>query len=185
MNAFWQADSAAVSVNTICTLAEVSKPSLYRDFGSEDGLTTAVLERYAQTVLGSVEGMLASPASFATKFQAMTAFASQDPRMEAGCLFVKMRTTRSRFGAQTQAKIAAIEAHFLSCYTRFFREGAASGEWGSGIDAELAAGYLYEQLGLAVSQRASGKNPESVGALLGLAMSALLRPKNAGQVASD
>jgi len=173
MNAYWQDDRASVSVNAICALAGVSKPSLYRDFGSEDGLTEAVLGHYAQTVLAPLEALLSSPIGFATRLEAMIDFASQDPRMEVGCLFVKMRTTRSRFGVQTQAKIASIEAHFLECYIRFFREGAANGEWSGGIDAELAAGYLYEQLGLAVSQRAAGKSPEAVRQLLDLALSAL------------
>lgn len=173
MNAYWQDDRAAVSVNAVCALAGVSKPSLYRDFGSEDGLTAAVLERYGQTVLIPVEALLSSPLTFSAKLDALISFASDDPQMEAGCLFVKMRTTRSRFGLQTQAKIASIEAHFHECYTRLFREGTASGEWSGGIAVELAAGYLYEQLGLAVSQRAAGKNPESVRQLLGLALSVL------------
>ncbi|MFM8443631.1 MAG: TetR/AcrR family transcriptional regulator [Methylococcus sp.] len=173
MNAYWRDDRAAVSVNAICTLADVSKPSLYRDFGSEDGLTEAVLGRYAQIVLEPLEALLSSPIGFATKLEALIDFASQDPRMEVGCLFVKMRTTRSRFGVQTQAKIASIEAHFLECYIRFFKEGAASGEWSGRIAEELAAGYLYEQLGLAVSLRAAGKTLESVRQLLELALSAL------------
>ncbi len=50
MNAYWHDDRSAVSVNTICVLTGVSKPSLYREFGSEDGLRAAVLERYGQTV---------------------------------------------------------------------------------------------------------------------------------------
>ena len=149
------------------------KPGRDWDFGSEDGLTQAVLKRYAQTLLGSVKALLSSPTCFATKLEAMIDFAGQDPRMEVGCRFVKMRTTRSRFGVRTQAKIASIEAHPLECFIRFFREGAASGEWGGTIAAELAAGYLYEQLGLAVSQRAAGKSPESVRELFGLAMSVL------------
>ena len=32
----------------------VSKPSLYREFGSEDGLTCAVLDRYAEQVLSDM-----------------------------------------------------------------------------------------------------------------------------------
>lgn len=173
MHAYWQEDRAATSVNAICALAGVSKPSLYRDFGSEDGLTAAVLDRYAQTVLGSVEVLLFSGVSFAAKVEALTQFASEAREMETGCLFVKMRSTRSRFGAETQARIAAIEAHFLNCYTRFFQESAASGEWKAHVAAELAAAYLSEQMGLAVSQRAAGKRPESVRALLDLALSAV------------
>ena len=173
MNAYWQDDRAAVSVNAVCALAGVSKPSLYRDFGSEDGLTAAVLERYGQTVLVSVEALLSSPQTYGTKLDALITFASDDPQMEAGCLFVKMRATRSRFGPQTQALLAAMEAHFLAHYARFFADAASRGEWRGGIATELAASYLQEQMGLAVSRRAAGKSPEAVRALLELALSVL------------
>ena len=173
MDAYWHDDRAAVSVNAICSLAGVSKPSLYRDFGSEDGLTAAVLDHYAQTVLGSVEALLSSPASYATKLDALIGFASEDPSMEAGCLFVKMRATRSRFGPQTQAKIAAIESNALEHYMRFFQQAASGCERRIGVSAELAAVYLHEQFGLAFTQRAAGKRPDEVRALLVLAMSVL------------
>ena len=173
MNAFWQDDRAAVSVNAVCALAGVSKPSLYREFGSEDGLTAAVLECYGQTVLAPLQALLSSPQTYSAKLNALTSFASDDPQMEVGCLFVKMRTTRSRFGPQTQALLTAMEATFQEHYARFFTEAAERGEWRGGIATELAASYLQEQLGLAVSQRAAGKHPESVRAFLELAMSVL------------
>ena len=47
MTAYWQSDAADVSVNAICQMAGISKPSLYREFGSEDGLSRAALDRYA------------------------------------------------------------------------------------------------------------------------------------------
>ena len=122
MNAYWRDDRAAVSLNAVCALAGVSKPSLYRDFGSEDGLTSAVLEQYRQTVLVSLEALLSSPQNYRTKLDALISFASDDPQMEA---------------------------------------------------SDLAATYLQEQIGLAVTQRAEGKSPASVRALLELAVSAL------------
>ncbi len=173
MNAYWRDDRAAVSVNAVCAMAGVSKPSLYRDFGSEDGLTAAVLEHYAQTVLTGIEALLSSPQSYGAKLDALVSFASDDPRMEAGCLFVKMRATRSRFGPQTRALLAATEAYFQAHYARFFTDAAACGEWRGGIAPELAASYLQEQMGLAVSQRAAGKPPEAVRAFLALAISVL------------
>jgi AcrR family transcriptional regulator len=173
INAYWQEEHAATSVNAICALAGVSKPSLYREFGNEDGLTAAVLERYAETLFGPIEAMLASPAGFAEKLEAVLRFAGEDPRLEAGCLFVKMRSTRSRFGPQTQARLAAVEARILQRYTEFFAGAAAAGEWRGDIAPELAARYLNEQIGLALSQRASGRSAESVRELLALAISVL------------
>lgn len=173
MHAYWQDDRAAVSVNAVCALADVSKPSLYRDFGSEDGLTAAVLECYGQTVLVALEELLSGPQSYGAKLDALISFASEAPQMQAGCLFVKMRATRSRFGSQTQALLAAKEAHFQAHYKRFFNDAAGSGEWRGGIATDLAASYLQEQMGLAVSQRAAGKSPETVRSFLALAISVL------------
>jgi AcrR family transcriptional regulator len=170
MNAYWQDDRAAVSINTICTLAEVSKPSLYREFGSEDGLTIAVLERYAETVLVSMDATLSGPMSYSAKLDAIIGFVSEAPILESGCLYVKMRATRSRFGPQTQECIAAIESHILEKYAQFFGEAIRSGEWGNEITAELAADYMHEQISLAASQRAAGKNSASVRRLLELAI---------------
>jgi AcrR family transcriptional regulator len=173
MNAYWQHDRAAVSINAVCELADVSKPSLYREFGSEDGLTAAVLQRYAQTVLVPVKAVLSSPQTYDTKLDALVNFASEDPQMEAGCLFVKMRDTRSRFGPQTQALLAAMETHFQEHFVRFFTTAARCGDWRGGIAVDLAASYLQEQIALAVSRRAAGRSPESVRALLELAISVL------------
>jgi len=173
MNAYWRDDMAAVSVNAVCALAGVSKPSLYREFGSEDGLSAAVLERYGQTVLASLQALLSSPQTYSAKLDALTCFASDDPQMDAGCLFVKMRATRSRFGPQTQALLTDMEATFQENYVWFFTEAAERGEWRGGIATDLAASYLQEQLGMAVTQRAAGKEPDAVRAFLELAMSVL------------
>ena len=173
MNAYWQHDRAAVSINAVCELAGVSKPSLYREFGSEDGLTAAVLQRYAQMALVPVKALLSSPQSYETKLDALVSFASDDPQMETGCLFVKMRDTRSRFGPQTQALLAAMDAHFQEHFARFFTDAAGSGEWRGDIAIDLAASYLQEQIALAVSRRAAGRSPEAVRAMLELAISVL------------
>ncbi len=175
MNAYWQDNFAATSVNTVCALANVSKPSLYREFGSEDGLTVAVLELYARRVLVKVEEILLSDAGFSAKLDALINFASEDPQMKTGCLFVKMHSARSRFGLQTQAKLSDIETKVLSLYDRFFRNNFDGGEWSGNISAELAASYLMEQLGLAITQRAAGKSEERVRELLTLSLSALQR----------
>lgn len=174
MNAYWHEDQVATTINGICAIAGVSKPSLYRDFGSEDGLTSAVLERYVDTVLLRVRNLLLSESSFAKKLEALIHFASADPQMESGCLFVKMRAKRNRFGPVTQARIAQIERDTLRLYGRLFEQARARGEWTGNIPITLAAAYLNEQFGLAFAQRASGKSRAVVKDLLTLATSAIV-----------
>ena len=85
MNTYWQDDRAAVSINAVCALAGVYRPSRYRDFGREDGLTAAVLERYGEAVLVSVEALPSSPQSYDTQLDALISVTSDDPQREASC----------------------------------------------------------------------------------------------------
>jgi AcrR family transcriptional regulator len=102
MTAYWQTDPADVSVNAICQMAGISKPSLYREFGSEDGLSRAVLDRYAEQVLSEMFVILQSGQGLRETLDALIDFASDDPRMETGCLFYKMRAGKHRLGPETR-----------------------------------------------------------------------------------
>jgi len=172
-DAFWH-EGPGVSVNAICQRAGVAKPSLYREFGSEDGLTLASLAHYADMVQSQVEGLLSSDLSFAAKLEALIAFISEDPRYEHGCLFVKMRAARLDLGPKTQAKVAEIDAAMVETYTRFFRNSGKRGGR-SCMTPSFAAQYLHAQIGLAASQRALGVKPATVKLSLQYALSVLRR----------
>lgn len=177
-NAYWH-EGPEVSVNDICQRAGVSKPSLYREFGSEDGLATAALEHYADMVRGRIMELLSSKCAFAAKLEALIAFASEDSRNEHGCLFVKMRAARLDLGPRTQAKIAEVETAMLEIYADFFRENHSNGQWPGVMAPDFAARYLHAQIGLAASQRALGTDPATVKLLLQYALSVLQgRDKN-------
>ena len=170
--AYWH-EGPEVSLNAICQRAGVSKPSLYREFGSEDGLTAAALDHYAAMVRGQLRDLLSSELGFTAKLEALIAFASEDSRNEHGCLFVKMRAARLDLGSKTQAKVAEIEAATLAIYAKFFQENRANGQWTGVMASDLAARYLHAQIGLAASQRALGTDPATVKLLLQYALSVL------------
>lgn len=171
MEACWHRDPADVSVNEICGLAGVSKPSLYRAFGSEDGLTRAVLERYAREVLSDVLGILQPGRGLRPTIEALIDFASDDPRMQTGCLFYKMRAGRHRLGPETRALVDELDASARAAYVAFLRACRESGEWPEGPRVESAAHYLSEQVVLAVTQRASGEDRRQIRESLTLALS--------------
>ena len=175
MRAYWH-EGPEVSVNAVCQRAGVSKPSLYREFGSEDGLIAAALEQYASIVLSQRRDLLLSEQSFFDKLEALITYASEDPRNEHGCLFFKMRAARLHLGPKSQAKVAEIEAAAIKLYTRFFRESRERGDWLGNISPDFAAQYLHAQVGLAVSQRALGTKIAIVRPLLEYALSVLRKP---------
>lgn len=176
INAYWQSDPADVSVNAICQIAGVSKPSLYREFGSEDGLTRAALDSYAQRVLSDVFAILQGKRGMTETLDALIDFASADPRMETGCLFYKMRAGKHRLGPETRALVEEIDTAAQTAYAAFLRSRRDAGDWPGTLPVDAGAKYLGEQIALAITQRASGEDPARIREMLGLALSVFARP---------
>lgn len=175
MTAYWSEDPADVSVNSICRVAGVSKPSLYREFGNEDGLTRAALDRYAHHVLSEVFGILQAGRGLKGTLDALVDFASDDPRMERGCLFYKMRSGRHRLGPQTRALVDELDAAAQAAFAQWLRGCREAGEWVPGPSDEAGGRYLTEQIGLALTQRATVKDRQQVRDSLVLALSVFTR----------
>lgn len=175
MTAYWRSDPADVSVNAVCQMAGISKPSLYRAFGSEDGLTRAVLDSYAERVLSTVFAILHDGHGFRETLAGLIDFASADPRMETGCLFYKMRAGKHRLGPETRARVEEIDAAAQAAYSTFLQAARDTGDWPDGLSVEAGAKYLGEQLALAITQRASGEDPARIREMLTLALSVFTR----------
>ena len=79
MAAYWHRDPADVSVNAITRMAGISKPSLYRECGSEDGLKLAVLDRYAEQVLSDMFVLLHGAKGLRETLDTLVGFASDGP----------------------------------------------------------------------------------------------------------
>jgi len=106
---------------------------------------------------------------------ALTDFACDDPRMETGCLFCKMRSGNHRLGPQTRARVDELEAGARAAYAGFLEACRDAGEWPAGPSVEAGARYLSEQIALALTQRASGEDPAQVREMLNLALSVFMR----------
>lgn len=173
--AYWQGDPADVSVNAICQMAGVSKPSLYREFGGEDGLTCAALDSYVDKVLSDVFAILQRGDDLRTTLDAPIDFASADSRMATGCLFYKVRAGKHRLGPETHARVAELDQTAQAAYVAFLNARRDVGDWPGGIPVDAAARYLGEQIGLAFTQRGSGEDPARVRDMLRLALSVFTR----------
>ena len=173
MHAYWEDGPTEVSLNAICHRAGVSKPSVYRAFGNDDGLTHAALESYADEVLGKVLSITAGDDNFFSKIRQIAHLSAEDALHTHGCLFVKMRAAKAQMGPQTQELIAQIDSIALEAFKTVLTEARASGEWPGEISVQLGAQYLHSQIGLALDQRARGEDPKET---LALALSVFTNP---------
>lgn len=172
MDAFWH-KGLNVSLNSICELAGVAKPSLYREFGNEDGLSLAALERYFELSFGQLKELLLGPETFKNKLEALATFTCEENCNQHGCLFVKMRAGRMQLGQKTKKRVEEIDTEMQKLFTHFFKISRENREWKSQLTDSTAANFLRSQIELAFSQRARGVASSDVRTILDIGLSAL------------
>jgi AcrR family transcriptional regulator len=173
MDNYWQKGLAA-SLNSISEQAGVAKPSLYREFENEDGLTLAALDRYAELSLGQLKTILTGADSFENKIKLIAKHFSEDISHQNGCLFVKMRSERIKVGPKTQNRIKEIDEELFGLFCEFFRHSKENGEWSGKISNKEAARYLNSQFELALTQRARGVSTKEINKVLSMSLSVLI-----------
>ncbi|KAA3608624.1 MAG: TetR/AcrR family transcriptional regulator [Planctomycetota bacterium] len=174
MENYWQDGLHALSVNEVCRRAGLSKPSLYRQFGGEDGLLDAVLEHYCETVLGPAASHLSPERSFRDNVEGLISFMTAPRESPLGCLHVKMRSACKRLGPRSEARVDAVVQELRATYAAMVRGAQARGEVRADVSPRLAAEYIDAQVTAALHQVAAGEDLEDVRDRARLAFSALL-----------
>lgn len=176
MDAYWKEGIGNLSLNEICRRSGVSKPGLYREFSNEDGLIKAVIIRYQEQVLNPVQQMLHSEASFRETLDSLVSFATSTrchQESPMGCLFIKMRESRTHLGEATRAQVDFLEEQGLSTFRKWVERSKAKGEFSADMSPEFAATYIDAQISNASSQLARGQDPKIVKKILSVAFSIL------------
>ena len=176
MYAYWKEGIDNVSLNEICRRCAVSKPGLYREFGSEDGLMKAVLLAYQEQVLTPVLQMLTTEASFRETLDHLVSFVTTgngNQEVPKGCLLVKMRESRLRVGEATREQIDRAKERGLTAYEVWVARSKEKGEFSVDMSPQFAATYIDAQLSAALSQIARGEESGHVQKILRIAFSML------------
>jgi AcrR family transcriptional regulator len=176
MLGWWSEGPGGLSLNEACRRAEVSKPAVYREFGGEDGLMDAALERYRSVAVEPLLAVVArTDATYADCLEALADLVTTDFGLPAGCLFTKMRLDRQRLGPMTSKRLEAIIAERLAAFTDLVRRGRAAGTAHAHLSPAKAARYIDAQLTGALVHLAGGEPRRVVRAQLKLALSVLVR----------
>jgi TetR/AcrR family transcriptional regulator, copper-responsive repressor len=174
MNAYWEDGVDRVSLSEVCRRAGVSKPSVYREFGSEDGLTKAALNRFFELALVPMVEVAVSELSFREKLDAIITFMSADRTKVARptwCLLVNMRDCAATLGDATLDQIASFRQEVLKAYELMVNMAKVNEQIASTTDSKSAARYIDSQVTNASSQQARGESPKVVREVIELAFS--------------
>lgn len=173
MNCYWGEGPDGLSINELCRRIGVSKPAIYRAFGGEDGLLTAVLNHYKATVLAPILEILQSNMPLQERITTLVDTMTVPNPIQQGCLLVKMRLAPHRLGPQCHTALQKILEELHISYLNLMTTAQAQGILRGDVPPELAAHYMNTQLTTTLIQMNAGAPAKTVRAQAKLAMSAL------------
>lgn len=173
MDAYWREGVHTLSLNEVCRRAKLSKPTLYREFGGEDGLMDAVLGHYRTLIVLPMLQALEMALPFGELAEALVDGMTAESENPAGCLFTEMRLARTRLGPKTQGKLRDLEQERLGALEAWYRRALDQGQVDPSIPPSLAAQYIDTQLAAVLLQLGAGVAGAEVRAQAILALGAL------------
>lgn len=171
MQAYWQEGIEAVSLNKICKKAHVSKPGIYREFGSDDGLIKAVLIQYQNQVLRQIHKIFKEDKPFLDILDTYIDILTVQSPNQYGCLFIRLRDSKYPLGEESKKQVLRIQEEYLDSFTKLIKRAKEKGEFPSNISTELAVNYIDAQVGMAMTKAFSGVDVVSIKQMLKLAFS--------------
>ena len=139
---YWEYGAPEVSINAISNILNVSKPGIYREFGSDDGLKAAALKTYQAMVIDPLLALLKPEQNLNTTLSEIISLLMQDRDamgIPKSCLFVNMRANRVSLGQETLKVLDQLCEHVLNSFVVWIEDTKATGEFRHDIPSLTAA----------------------------------------------
>ena len=173
---YWSKGPTDVSISDICGLTGTSKPGVYREFGSDDGLKASVLETYHRLAILPLIDILEKDQSTIDAIDALISFMTQDRTnlgVPQGCLFVMMRAEAQQLGPSTCAKLHEVRRQLLDAYEAWITCSKSRGDFAD-IPTDVTALFIDTQHGGAMRMQREGVPNDTVVSVLGTALRMLV-----------
>tara|TARA_A200000113_G_scaffold38509_1_gene31421 strand:+ start:391 stop:1008 length:618 start_codon:yes stop_codon:yes gene_type:complete len=173
---YWQSGVAATSFNEVSRALGVSKPTLYRYFGDEDGLVSAVIENYVSQRALHPE-LLSMTGDIRTDLNAW--FDKQiddlyqrhkDATMPTGCLLMECVQLGKALGEKSTAAVHQAVHEILEMFETRIRAAHEAGQLRDGIDINAAVRLIAGQTIVAKNVVLIGEPKENLKRMVALAI---------------
>jgi AcrR family transcriptional regulator len=176
MEQYWRHGPTQVSINDICDLSGSSKPSVYREFGSDDRLKAAALLAYKAIAIDPLLARLNGMQPIAKTLNSIIDFIMQDRQLQNapdGCLFALMKAQRHCFGPETQQCLDGVRTEFVSSFATWIDTSKSAGVFRKDIPTNAAVHQIEALHTGASSLQRDGESPEEVRQMLTFGLAAI------------
>jgi AcrR family transcriptional regulator len=176
MDLYWRSGVANTSFNEVSRALNVSKPTLYRYFGDEDGLLSAALQHYvSQRTLHA--GLLHATGDIRTDLNAWFGLQidelyekHHDGTTPTGCLLMECVQLGKALGDKTTATVNSAIHEFLEMVESRLVLAAEAGQLQAGINLKAAVHLIAGQMIVAKNVVLIGEPKDSLKSMVALAI---------------
>jgi len=173
---YWQSGVAATSFNEVSRALGVSKPTLYRYFGDEDGLVSAAIDHYVSQrtlhrELLSATGDLRTDLNAWFDKQIDDLYERhQDATMPTGCLLMECVQLGKALGEKSTATVHQAVHEILDMFETRLQAAHQAGQLRDGIDINAAVRLIAGQTIVAKNVVLIGEPKENLKSMVALAI---------------
>ncbi|MDG1935564.1 MAG: TetR/AcrR family transcriptional regulator [Paracoccaceae bacterium] len=181
VNAYWSKGIDGMSVNEVCRLAKVSKPSLYREFGNEDGLLNAVFKYYGAGFHEKVNSVLNKRNGLEKNLEDLIHFVSFSGNQSIspkGCLAEKGYQSLERLGEKGKLGLEFCTHGTLDVFDEWVARTHDEMSLGKDWNRKLITEFIFSIFTHAMKMNGLGSSPEKIKRITTLALSPLVNRLN-------
>ena len=175
-NLYWQSGVAATSFNEVSRALGISKPTLYRYFGDEDGLVSAAIEHYVShrtlyaDLLGATGDIRTDLNAWFDKQIDDLYEKHEDASMPTGCLLMECVQLGNAIGEKSRATVHQAVQGILDMFEERLKAAEAAGQLRPGIDLNAAVRLVAGQTIIAKNVVLIGEPKENLKRMVALAI---------------
>ena len=185
-NEYWENGIFNVSLSKIASLASVSRPGIYKEFGDEDGLKTEVLKKYievsATPVHKNYDNYKQFPDQLFNHFDAIlndgNKYLTNDasylmikrPRKAIGCLMERTRLNINLLGPKAKKLLNSYTKYRKECFIKYIKNAQISGIFKKNLDVSITADYILAQFSMVQNCRLNSISKNKIQKVLNTAL---------------
>jgi AcrR family transcriptional regulator len=193
LNQYWIYGIDNVTISSIASLANISRPGIYKEFIDEDGLKYEVLKKYTCMLkefvipqynsakdIKTIYYHLHSTIGFNTDkkyFEGISQLKSILPKEVDGCFYENVKLKKHTLDNKTKREVDDFEKFRKNIFLKYLKELQETGQIISSLDIDEIYEFISAQLSLSQSLSLNGMNKETIKIIINKALSAIVTPK--------
>jgi len=193
LNQYWIYGIDNVTISSIASLANISRPGIYKEFIDEDGLKYEVLKKYTCMLkefvipqynsakdIKTIYYHLHSTIGFNTDkkyFEGISQLKSILPKEVDGCFYENVKLKKHTLDNKTKREVDDFEKFRKNIFLKYLKELQETGQIISSLDIDEIYEFISAQLSLSQSLSLNGMNKEKIKIIINKALSAIVTPK--------